>query len=211
MKHILLCILVIMSATIVNSQSATLTPNQKSQEPKPFDTNQETLPTNYHGFDAAVIATALRDKMKRLQKDEFETTLEYNKRKKEEEGRPFVGSVKTDSKIAFEIFIDKVSYNADRQVMEVHPFNSILGLQLVSPYSYIGVGTDDKFEIKMDGQTARESKPHIRALAVVTLTEPYFRQHSHTVFMVRLHEIWFYHETTGKIFYKLKSPKTLSR
>lgn len=211
MKHIILCIFVLMSATVVNSLPPAQTPKPSSQELKPFDTNQENLPANYHGFDAAVIANALKDKVKRLQKDEFETTQEYIRRKKDEESRPFIGSVKIDSKIAFELVIDSMTYNADRQAMEVNPFNSILGLQLKSPYSYIGVGTGDKWEIKMDGPTARESKPYIRALAVVTPIEPYFREHSHTVFIIQLHEIWLYHETTGKIFYKIKSPKTLKR
>jgi hypothetical protein len=200
-----------MLAVVVNGQSPTPTPKPSSQELKPFDTSQENLPPNYHGFDASVIDRALRDKKKRLQKDEFETTETYIRRKKEEESRPFIGSVKIDSKIAFEIFIDSLAYDADRQIMEVHPYNSILGLQLVSPYSYIAVGSSDKWEIKMDSLTAKQAKPHIRALAVVTLIEPYFREHSHTVFTVQLHEIWFYHETTGKIFHKLKSPKTLKR
>lgn len=211
MKHIVIFILIVMSAIVANGLPPTPTLKQSSQEPKPFDTSQENLPPNYHGFDASAIASALKEKIKQLQKDEFETTAEFNKRKKEEEGRPFIGSVKIDSRIAFELLIDNLAYNADRQVMEVNPFNSILGLQLVSPYSYIGVGTSDKWEIKMDGPTARQVKPYIRALAIVTPIEPYFRSHSHTVFIVQLHEVWFYHETTGKIFYKLKSLKTLKR
>lgn len=211
MKHIVIFIFIVMSAIAANGISLTPTNKQSSQEPKPFDTNQESLPANYHGLDASVIAPALKEKIKRLQKDEFETTQEFNKRKKEEESRPFVGSVKIDSKMAFEILIDSLAYNADRQVMEVNPFNSILGLQLVSPYSYIGVGTSDKWEIKMDGPTARQAKPYIRALAIVTPIEPYFRSHSHTVFIVQLHEVWFYHGTTGEIFYKLKNPKTIKR
>lgn len=206
MKHIVLCIFILMSVIVVNGFSPT-----SSQELKPFDTTQESLPANYHGFDASVIATALKDKMKRLQKDEFETTQEYARRKKEEESRPFIGSVKIDSKIAFELLIDSLTYDADRQVMEINPFNSILGLQLKSPYSYIAIGTADKWEIKMDGPTARESKPHIRALAVVKLIEPFFRTHSHTVFTVQLSEVWIYHEITGKIFHKIKAPKTLNR
>lgn len=207
MKYIVLCIF----AIVVNGLSQTSTSKLSAQELKPFDINQESLPANYHGFDVPVIERALREKKKRLQKDEFESTEDYIKRKKEEESRPFIGSVKIDSKIAFEIFIDSLAYDADRQIMEVHPYNSILGLQLVAPYSYISIGSSDKWKIKMDGSTAKQAKPYIRALAVVTLAAPYFREHSHTVFTVQLHEIWFYHETTGKIFYKLKHPETLKR
>jgi hypothetical protein len=85
--------------------------------------------------------------------------------KKEEVSRPFIGSIKIDSKIAFEIFIESLAYDADRQVMEVHPFNSILGLQLVAPYSYIAIGTSDKLEIKMDSPTARQAKPYIPGIS----------------------------------------------
>lgn len=195
MKYIVICLFVVTSVIAAYSQSS-------AQEIKPFDMSQEQLPANYHGFDVVVIERALKDKKKRLQKDEFETTEDYNKRKKIEESRPFIGSVKLDSKIAFELFIDNLTYNADRQIMEVQPYNSILGLQLASPYSYISIKNFEKWEIKMDIQTAKQAKPFIRALAVVTPAEPFFYDHSHTVFTVQLHEIWFYHESTGKIFYK---------
>lgn len=204
LKFIVLSILIVIFASDVNSQTST-------QELKPFDMTQENLPANYHGFDVSQIERALRDKKKRLQKDEFETTEEHVKRKKIEESRPFIGSVKTDSKIAFEIFIDSLAYDADRQIMEVQPYNSILGLQLASPYSYISIKNFEKWQFKMDVSTAKQAKPYIRVLAIVTPVEPYFYEHSHTVFTVQLHEIWFYHEATGKIFYKLTPSKTTRR
>jgi len=72
---------------------------KQGQELKPFDTSQEKLPADYHGFAASDIKRALSEHKRLLKKDEDETTEQYLTRKKQVESRPLIGSVFTDSKL----------------------------------------------------------------------------------------------------------------
>jgi TonB family protein len=208
-----------------------LTIAQAQETNKPFDISQEKLPVEYQGYEPSEIKRALHNRERQLKKDEFETTEQYLARKKEEESRPLIGSVKIDSKLAFKFSFVRLLYDADRQVMNAEiPFGSSYNLKFDYLTRYgdsweIQNKSDFDFrestdfgekmirletEIKMDIQTAKQSKPYIQAIAVFTLVEPYLSRDSfNVIFHVKLEEIWFYEITSGRIISKLTPKKII--
>ncbi|GEM_PF-5370303 len=110
----------------------------QTQELKPFDINQEKLPTNYYGFSPFVIKLAIASRF--TSKDEFETTEQYISRKKQMESRPLIGSVNIDSLIAFRLLHTSrhFAYDADRQIIkaEIRLSNSRFELGIYANHNY---------------------------------------------------------------------------
>ncbi|MGI8655438.1 MAG: hypothetical protein ACR2LC_09490 [Pyrinomonadaceae bacterium] len=87
-----------------------------------FDIKTEKLPPNFHGADARALYSDLAVHQVSIdKKGEFETTEDYRRRVENAGSSSFLGVIKPDSVLAFEVMNSsgETLYNADTQTMNV--------------------------------------------------------------------------------------------
>lgn len=83
----------------------------------PFDLSRASLPMNYRGHDAMRLYTALT-KRKKITKDEFESTEQFNIRLAGALKKPVLGKLMINDNYAF-IIKPVVDYNADKELLSI--------------------------------------------------------------------------------------------
>lgn len=91
-------------------------PNATVGQAKP-NMPTDSLPLNFVGHDAKTLYTQLLDLKKRLVKNEFETTAQYEKRIAEEIQKPILDNLTVKDTFSFVVSNVYAAYNADAQKM----------------------------------------------------------------------------------------------
>lgn len=78
----------------------------------------DSLPLNFSGQDAKTLYTQLLDLRKRLLKNEFETTAQYEKRVAEELQKPITDNLTVKDTFSIVVSGVRANYNADSQKMQ---------------------------------------------------------------------------------------------
>ncbi len=107
-----------------------------------FDPAAEALPPNFKGNNIKTIYHSISVKNIFLDKSEYETKAQYEARKKEALLKPYIGSLRLDSLLAFSVSDLKTEYDAELQMLKakVGLLSGQLTLltDLVKKISYIG-------------------------------------------------------------------------
>lgn len=78
----------------------------------------DSLPSNFAGHDIKTLVTQLLDLKKRLVKNEFETTAQYEKRIAEELQKPIIDNLTIKDSFSLVVSGVRAEYNADTQKMQ---------------------------------------------------------------------------------------------
>lgn len=178
-----------------------------------------SLPANFTGHDTKMLFDKLVDLRKQLEKSEFETTVEYQKRAGEEKQKFILDGLRIDDKF-FLVVPDVLqsSYDADLHKMQFFlpvpqgpsiglggsqavRFKEVNGLPLIGGGEY---ARGFSIEISLSVEAAKRLKNTTKAILVVQFEEPYvvgssFRRE----FQVRLIDVYFFDQQTGKILAKM--------
>jgi len=90
-----------------------------------FDLNLMKLPIGFKGINPIELYKSLAVKSTSLQKEEFETTGQFNERQNVETSKPIFGKLNKDSLFVFKVILSKptfseiLSYNADMEMLTV--------------------------------------------------------------------------------------------
>jgi hypothetical protein len=114
--------LLITSPVYAAEKSKTKNNTKSNWNPVVYSENQGRLPKNYSGLDAKKFYTLLKAKVNNLEKREFETSEDYEKRTKDVNA--LLSPIKTTDLYAFKIDFDS-EYNADSQAFSIKTWNPI--------------------------------------------------------------------------------------
>jgi hypothetical protein len=167
MKRLLTSILLVLVATTASAQApievktndgriVILKPDgtweYKKDNPQPSPTpsvnpakgnnGADSLPPNFTGHDAETLFTQLSGLKKRLVKNEFETTSDYEKRVAQEKQKPILGNLTIRDTFSLVIPNVRASYDADSQKMLF--FLPVEKNPLAELYRDSGMGQDRK-------------------------------------------------------------------
>ena len=159
-----------------NSQKQTITikktPVTSVRKPSPsylsaaFDMSTERIPVPYLGHDIEQVYNAFDRREKAEQKDEFETTNQFQKRLLGQSAKTLFGSVGPDAVLAF-VIIPSSQYDADSQTLTVNIETSTVWQSVEIDKSRLGV------EIKRGETTVQKSIKQNAYGAKVEVKETY--------------------------------------
>lgn len=192
-----------------------------------------SLPPNFTGHDTKVLFEKLVDLKKRLKKSEFETTVEYAERVGEEKQKSILDGLRIYDKFFLVVPDLQADFNADLQKMKFFLpveedvgrgdlysnrigwggfrsapsdavfFNDTNGLPLSGERYRRGFS----IEISLSVEEAKRIKNTTKAILVVQFEEPYVLENPYQLpprqFQVRLIDVCFFDQQTGKILVKM--------
>jgi hypothetical protein len=188
-----------------------------------LDLSVERLPARFVGHDSRRIGETLWKKF--AEKNEFESTQQYQARLRSEKEKPLFGDLTLNSILALTIEHEsELSYDADRQICQVDVPRTFVtvhaseasrrAMEITYPYWVIPDNPGDfdidaerlLYEVRMNADTARAAKSRLRILLCCRLVSPFVvRAYNHNECIIGgIEEIWLYNIETGEIYRKIK-------
>ncbi len=127
-KHFFLLLLAILLPAIVLDSNFTIAQNSRSKSKKgsakyitlSFDTSIAQLGPNFMGHNLKEIYDKIQERQSKIEeKNEFETTEHFEKRKYDLASQPITGKIFFESILAFRIDDCPSAYNADAEVLRI--------------------------------------------------------------------------------------------
>ncbi|HVS81612.1 MAG TPA: energy transducer TonB [Pyrinomonadaceae bacterium] len=115
----------LLAAGVTYAQRRPKTNGQPLPEQRPFDISRQSLPPNYLGHSFGAVYAAVARRQLASKRGEYETTNDYQNRLTHMNAMPLIGSINSDSLIAFVIAPVRQEYDADEKTLH-------LGLVLTS-------------------------------------------------------------------------------
>ncbi|WP_243374585.1 hypothetical protein [Geotalea sp. SG265] len=85
-----------------------------------IDTSLKKLPPKYFGNDPRAIYTAIEKRLEQAEKNEFETTEQFQKRLEKQNSNPIIGKIKSEGLFALQASYVDSKYSADTSEMNVY-------------------------------------------------------------------------------------------
>lgn len=115
---------------------------------QPFDQNITALPDNFVGHNIQQITDLVLNRRRKMKRDEFETTEQFQKRLEKLQSAPLAQGFQLTSSIAF--ITPSISvYDADKEVMQ------LTTRELSAPQDILNIVDDYKFK-DIDGQVVKQ-------------------------------------------------------
>jgi len=116
-----LSLLPLLTSGVIEAQKTRTQSRSATFLKQPFDVEGRKLNPNFKGHNIVEIQTALRPRLLARRKREFESTEEYWKRVELLDGKPYLGSLRLNSRLAFILGSESVrrEYDADSGVLTV--------------------------------------------------------------------------------------------
>lgn len=204
------------------------TPVANSNEPNEAN---NSLPVTLTAQDRKNLFSNLIFLKKRLAKDEFETTAEYEKRIAEEIQTPIFDNLTIKDNFSFGSFGVQTEYNADTQKMQfflpvidwLNKYNIVFGnydLYFDALNNLVSTKKSSYYkgfaaELSLDVEEAKRLKSNVKAVIVFKLVEPYANERGAILpnedpryeFYARIVDVYFFDPQTGKILIKMSEAR----